>query len=152
MNRQQHGMLSLIFLGISLAVGIFSIGKSSVLLAILYGCVLGLSGVVILYSFCARCMCRGTTCGHVIPGMLTKYLPRRMSGRYTSGDRIGMVLPLVVSLIYPQYWLIGNLWWWGAFWVLFIGASIEIRTQVCRGCGNRNCPAMPALPVEEKKE
>jgi hypothetical protein len=154
MNRQQHGMLSLAFLGISLAIGLFSIGKSSILLAILYGCVMGLSGIAILYSFCAKCMCRSTTCGHVIPGVLTRYLPRRMSGRYSRGDRLGIALPLVVSLIYPQYWLLGNLWWWGAFWVLFVGAAVEIRTQVCRGCGNRYCPAMPSSspPVEEKKE
>jgi hypothetical protein len=150
MNRQQHGVLSLIFLSLSLAIALVSIGISSVLLAILYACVLGLSGTVILYSFCARCMCRDTTCGHVIPGLLTRYLPRRKAGRYTRMDRFGVLLPAVVSLAYPQYWLLGNLWGWGVFWILMLGAATEIRVYVCRGCTNRYCPARPAAPLEKE--
>jgi MFS family permease len=152
MNRQQHGMLSLIFLSLSLAIALVSIGISSVLLAILYACVLGLSGTVVLYSFCARCMCRDTTCGHVIPGLLTRYLPRRKAGRYTSIDRFGIILPAVVSLAYPQYWLIGDLWAWGGFWILIIGAAVEIRSYVCPGCANRYCPVRQSPPVETEKE
>jgi uncharacterized membrane protein YuzA (DUF378 family) len=152
MNRQQHGMLSLVILSGSFIIALLFIGKSSVLLAILYGCVLGLSGVVILYSFCSKCMCRDTTCGHVFPGIFTRYLPRRKAGRYTLIDRIGLLLPITVSLIYPQYWLIGNLWGLGAFWILFIGGAVETRTRVCRGCMNRHCPVRHAPPAEREKE
>jgi hypothetical protein len=152
MNRQQHGMLSLIFLVGSVIIAFLSIGRSSVLLSILYGCVLGLSGIVILFFFCSKCMCRDTTCGHVFPGMLTRYLPRRMTGRYSSSDRFGLSLPIIVSLIYPQYWLIGNLWVWSVFWILTIGAGVEIRMWVCRGCMNRYCPVRHKPSVEREEE
>jgi hypothetical protein len=148
MNRQQHGLLSLVFLSVSAVIAFFFIGRSSVLLAVLYGCVLGLSGIAVLYSFCAKCMCRDTTCGHVIPGMLTRYLPRRLSGRYTAGDKVGVLIPVLVSLVYPQYWLIGNLGAWSAFWILIIGAAAEIRTHVCYGCANRHCPLRQSPKVE----
>jgi hypothetical protein len=152
MNRQQHGMLSLVLLGASAVLAFFFIGRSSILLAILYGCVLGLSGIAILYSFCAKCMCRDTTCGHVIPGLLTHYLPRRVSGRYSRADLAGIILPVIVSLAYPQYWLIGNLWGWSAFWIVTIGALVEIRLYVCSGCTHRYCPARRSPPLEQKKE
>ncbi|MDD1677840.1 MAG: hypothetical protein LUO93_01480 [Methanomicrobiales archaeon] len=152
MNRQQHGMLSLVFLSISLLMAFISIGRSSVLLAILYICILGLSGIVLLYSFCSKCMCRDTTCGHVIPGILTRYLPRRMSGRYTRQDHLGTLFPILVGLIYPQYWLLGNLWWWSAFWIFFIAGAVDTRIQVCQGCGNRYCRLLPTTAIEGKKE
>jgi hypothetical protein len=149
MNRQQHGMLSLVFFSLSVVIGLFSIGQSSVLLAILYLCVLGLSGFVIVFSFCARCMCRNTSCGHVIPGMLTGYLPRRMSGRYSREDRFGFLIPAVGSLVYPQYWLVNHLWWLVAFWILFLIGMVETRTRVCRGCQNRHCMITLPPPVQE---
>jgi hypothetical protein len=152
MNRQQHGLLSLVFLSVSIVIALFSIGRTSVLLATLYVCILGLSGIVILYSYCSRCMCRDTTCGHVLPGMLTRYLPRRMSGRYTRMDLFGVLLPAIVSLAYPQYWLIGNLWEFGAFWILFIGSVVETHTYVCRGCMNRHCPVRQVTLTEREKE
>ena len=150
MNRQQYGMLTIVSLGMSSLIGLFSILRYSILLAVLYLCILGMSVLVMLYSFCGKCRCRDTTCGHVIPGMLTGYLPRRMSGRYTAADQIGVVFPAAISLLFPQYWLVRDLWFFSAFWILFIGTVMGIRGRVCPGCTNRYCPCR-IVPLKEKE-
>ncbi len=139
MNRQQHGVLSLVFGGVAALIALSVIGSSSIFLAVLYGCILVLAGIAILYSYCAKCRCRATTCGHVIPGMLTRYLPRRLSGRYSIIDRFGILFPAAIILAYPQYWLAGNFPVWGAFWILIIGAAAEVRIFNCPRCTNRFC-------------
>ncbi len=145
-------MLSLFLGGGAFLIALHAIGASSVLLAVLYGCMLALSGIAILYSFCAKCRCRDTTCGHVIPGMITRYLPRRLPSRYSLSDRIGILLPIAVSLIYPQYWLAGSPLEWAVFWILMVGAAVEMRVSVCPGCTNRYCPARSTPRVEPEKE
>lgn len=75
-----------------------------------------------------------------------------MSGRYTRIDRLGLFIPIAVSLVYPQYWLAGNPWGWGAFWILFLGAAAEMRTYVCHGCTNRYCPVRRLPDVEPSEE
>jgi uncharacterized membrane protein len=153
MNRQLHGLVSLGLFTVAAGLGVIAIARSSSLLAILYLCVIALSGLVALYSFCCKCMCRATRCGHVIFGIITQILPKRMSGRYTAVDKAGVIIPALITILYPQYWLIRDPTFFLLFWALVILSLVEIRTWVCRECTNRYCPfsLFPHVSAQDQK-
>jgi len=141
MTRQHHGVLSLGLIFLAVAVGVFSIMQSSALWAVIY---LGLSissSVLIVYSFCSKCPCREHSCGHVLPGKLTKLLPERAGAGYSIIDLAGVVIPLLFIIIVPQFWIWGNIPWLFSFWALLIIAVADIIAKVCTGCDNKYCPA-----------
>jgi hypothetical protein len=99
-----------------------------------------MSLLVIIWSFCSKCPCREHSCGHVLLGKITRYLPWRAEGKYSAMDLAGVVIPVILILIFPQFWLKNNLPVFGMFWALLAAAGIEISAKVCRGCGNKYCP------------
>jgi hypothetical protein len=140
MDRQQHGILSLALLLIAIGIGFVAILGYSVVSAVLYLVISILSLLLILYSFCCKCPCRLTSCGHVFPGKLTRFLPQRGEEPYTPADIAGVAVALLIILLDPQYWLIRSLPLFTAFWILILPALIEIRLKVCHGCRNDSCP------------
>ncbi len=140
MNRQLHGILSLLILAAAAATATLAILQSSVIWAVLYLIGLFLSGLVAIYSFCTRCPCRNTACAHVIPGKLTRFFPGRREGPYTFGDRTGLVVPIVFFIVFPQYWLLSHPPYFYLFAGLCLAAAVDIQFFVCRGCSNCYCP------------
>jgi hypothetical protein len=140
MNRQIHGLLSLLILAAAVVTATVAILQTSVLWAVLYIIGIFLSCLVLIYSFCTKCPCRKTGCGHVIPGKLTRFFPPREEGPYTFSDRTGVVVPIVFMIVFPQYWLLSH----PTFFYLFVGfcliAAADIQFFVCKGCNNRFCP------------
>jgi hypothetical protein len=140
MNRQMHGILSLVLIAAAALVALSAIVQSSVFFAVLYLVGILLSALVIMFSFCTKCPCRTTGCGHVLPGILMRYFPPRPEGPYTLADKLGVVVPLVFLIVFPQYWLLANTGYFVIFAVLCLIAAAEIQFCVCRGCTNCNCP------------
>jgi hypothetical protein len=141
MNRQTHGILSLLIMVAAVLTGTFAITQSSsVIWAALYLVGTLLSGLVIIYSFCTKCPCRNTSCGHVIPGKLTRLFPRRHGGRYAYSDMAGVTVPLVFLIVFPQYWLLSNPPLFILFAALCLIAAADIQFFVCKGCTNHFCP------------
>jgi hypothetical protein len=140
MNRQIHGILSLLILAAAVITATVAILQTSVIWAVLYIIGIFLSCLVLIYSFCTKCPCRKTGCGHVIPGKLTRFFPPREEGPYTFWDRTGVVVPIVFMIVFPQYWLLSH----PTFFYLFVGlcliAAADIQFFVCKGCNNRFCP------------
>lgn len=140
MNRQIHGILSLLIMTAAAIIAILAIVQSSVFWAIVYIVGLLLSGFIIIFSFCTKCPCRDTECGHVIPGKLIKFFPRRDLGPYSVQDKLGVVVPLVFLVMFPQYWLLANTTYFVIFAVFCLIAAADIQLFVCKGCTNSCCP------------
>lgn len=138
--RKQHGVLSLILVFLAIAVGTISIAGSSKYYALIYIIISLISFLIVVFSFCAKCPCRQKECGHVLPGKLTKILPERVKAPYNTRDYCGVLIPLLLIIAIPQFWLVNRLLLLVVFWVLMIIALLDIGLKVCKGCGNKDCP------------
>jgi hypothetical protein len=140
MNRQTHGILSILIMSAAVLTATFVILQSSAIWAVLYLVGILLSCLVIVYSFCTKCPCRKTGCGHVIPGKITRFFPPRAEGPYTLRDLAGVVVPLVFMIVFPQYWLLSRPVYFIVFAALCLVAAADIQFFVCKECSNRHCP------------
>lgn len=140
MKRTTHGILSLVIIAAAAVTATVAILASSVVFAALYVVGVLLSGLVLIYSFCMKCPCRDTDCGHVVPGWLTRFFPAREQGPYTFLDRTGVVVPIVFFIVFPQYWLLSQPLYMYVFVALCLAAAADIQFFVCRGCTNCYCP------------
>ncbi|ODS42727.1 MAG: hypothetical protein MSIBF_05370 [Candidatus Altiarchaeales archaeon IMC4] len=144
-NRRFHGVISLFLIFFSIIIGLLSILSDSLPTGLLYVAIILISPLIVIYSFCSKCICRLDSCAHIFPGNLSKLLPPRKQGNYTGLDILGAAIPLAVMLLFPQFWLWENKILLIIFWLLFLIALAEIKLFVCNGCKNKNCP------VHEKK-
>jgi hypothetical protein len=135
-----HGVFSLVLVAVSLMIGVYVLISDSIITGIVYMAVIAVSIAVILYSYCSKCECRLNSCGHVVPGKLTRFLPDRTDRAYNIFDYFGVLLPLAVIILLPQLSLWKNKILFSLFWVLFVIALIEIFFFVCNACGNEKCP------------
>ena len=140
MNRQIHGILSLLILAAAVITATVAILQSSVMWTVLYIIGIILSCLVLIYSFCTKCPCRNTDCGHVIPGKLTRFFPSREEGPYTFRDKTGVVVPIVFMIVFPQYLAALQPVYFFLFAGLCLVAAADIQFFVCRGCNNCFCP------------
>jgi hypothetical protein len=140
MNRQTYGLVSLLLIIAAVITATYTILQSSVIWTVIYLVGILLSCLVIVYSFCTKCPCRNTGCGHVIPGKITRFFPPRAEGPYTFKDKIGVVVPLVFMIVFPQYWLLSRPAYFFLFAVLWLVAAADIQFFTCKGCTNRFCP------------
>ena len=142
MKRETHGIISLGLAAIALAAAAQSMFQQSSILGIIYMFLAVLSVPVILYAFCAKCPDR-ERCGHVVPGRSAKVFKTRKRDPYTASDLFLTVASLAVLFLLPQIWLWRHPVAFGAFWILMALAAVDIRGNVCRGCGNEFCPGRP---------
>lgn len=139
-TRQYHGVSSLLLLLVAVSVGVIMIFRVSPVWSLVYLVIGIISGLIIVFSFCSKCPCKSTSCGHVFPGKLTKYLPERDVTPYETTDLLGVAIPVLVLVLFPQLWLIDDLRILGAFWCLILVAVLDISLFVCKDCKNRCCP------------
>jgi hypothetical protein len=142
-KRETHGVLGLGLAALALAAAAQSLFQQSMALGVAYLLLGTLSVPVILYSFCAKCPDRGK-CGHVVPGRAASALYKnRKQGPYTGPDMTMTAAALLVIFGFPQIWLWRHPVAFGAFWILMAVAVADIRSKICRDCGNGNCPGNP---------
>jgi hypothetical protein len=140
MNSRFHGLLSLVLVFVAVLIGVFAIFEVFPLMAWLYIAITLISSSVVVYLYCSKCSVRLTSCGHVIPGWLTRFLPVREQSDYSFTDYLGTAISFVVLVGFPQYWLWKHTIFFFAFWILLIAALLVIRLCVCRLCENEKCP------------
>jgi len=133
--RLFHGILSLGLLGAVIATG-FAAGTDP----LLYGTAGGAGLLLIFYAYCAKCPCRRTACAHVLPGLVTRLLPRRAAGAYRWPDYGGLVIGVLAVFLVPQAALLRQPELLALFWGLVAVASVEITLFLCGGCPNKKCP------------
>jgi len=138
--KNPHGLISLLLLVISIIFGSLVVLSKSTFLGFVYLLILVISFPVIIYSFCSKSPCRYNNCGHILPGLLTKILPKRQTKEYTKLDWIGVLIPSLIIVLYPQYWLWGNKLYLLFFWLPILIGVYDIKRCVCPKCVNNYCP------------
>ena len=135
-----HGVFSLLLITAAVVIALAYMLSQSISRGLVYLAILMLANPIVLYSYCAKCLCRDDSCSHVIPGKLTRLMPTRKPGRYTFMDYFGTAISLIVLFGFPQFWLWQNLAMFALFWGVLIIGLVEILIFVCRACSNTNCP------------
>ncbi len=139
MKEKIHGIISLFIFSGTTILSYISINKFSTTFALLYLLIVNFSFFIIVYSYCTKCKCHKNNCMHIIPGLITKILPKRKTGKYLLRDYAGVFIPFVLIISIPQYWLIKNMLLFILYWLLFIIAIVEINRIICKKCENYYC-------------
>jgi len=140
MDSKFHGVFSLILILISVVMALGYVLINSIGWGLAYLSIVVVANPVILYSYCAKCLCREDACSHAIPGKLTRLLPLRRQGPYSFWDYFATALSLVALLGFPQFWLWQSKGLFILFLILVTIGLLEILFFVCRTCSNANCP------------
>jgi hypothetical protein len=138
MKTSAHGITSLLFVFLAIVTGFYAIFVASKLLALAYVLFIPPAFLIILYSYCAKCVTRDK-CAHIFPGRLVRLFPNRKQDAYTFSDYTGVIIPLLAILVFPQYWLWKYKWLLIVFWFLLLIAVLEINRFVCTRCLNSAC-------------
>jgi len=138
-----HGILSFILVFIAILIGIVAISFTSILHVIIYAGVLLIAFGCVIYFYCGKCTCKSDSCGHVLPGKLTKFFPDRPSDGYSPLDFFITYVAMALIVLYPQYWLWKHKLLFFLFWILTIISLVDIFMHVCKDCKNKHCPMCP---------
>jgi len=96
------------------------------------------SFVLIIGSYCTKCPAR-KKCSHILPGMLTEYLPERKTEEYKIWETVTAFGSMAAMTVFPLYWLFQTPLILVIFVVLIITAVILLRMNVCSDCNNIYC-------------
>jgi hypothetical protein len=139
MHKTFFGVTTYVTQIAAMLVGFFGIAQFSLPVAILYVAGCAVSFIIFVYAFCTKCPIR-QNCVHIVHGKLTKILPGRTQGLYSQCDRMGTLLYFGFLTIFPQYWLINNLYLMIIFWAIFLTGLAINSITLCHGCENLDCP------------
>ncbi|MCP3926543.1 MAG: hypothetical protein GY714_28620 [Desulfobacterales bacterium] len=140
MKRKVSGILSNVIFLVAVAYSIISIRdyySRSLSIYYLIGSVFSVN--LIIYFYCGKCSCRDSDCAHVIPGYLTRFLPKREDGPYSIFDYTITVFSLIFMIGMPNYIFWGNYEQLGIFNGLIFLTFLIIYKFVCLGCENKRC-------------
>ena len=140
MRSNFHGIFSLILILASVVIALFYLLGLSPGWGLAYLVVILVANPLVLYAYCAKCLCRDDACSHVLPGKLTRWLPARKQAPYTRMDYFWTVLPLMVLFCFPAPWLWQSKALLLVYLLLLLTGFAEILFFVCRTCLNKNCP------------
>ena len=138
MTKQFHGMTSLGFAAIAIAIAAVVMFRTSLTLGVVYLAACALGGGIIVYAYCAKCPCKAH-CAHVLPGKAALAFDRQ-PGPYTATEIVALALAGLLIMGLPQFWLWRYLGLFIAHWVLMAVALVQVRIVVCRSCDNVYCP------------
>ena len=133
-----HGYMSMTMLMVALGIADFALFKISILYGIIYTLVILSGFLFISFFYCRKCTIR-KNCNHLFPGMISvvvKYCEKE----YKKNDLIITLVPILLMIALPQYWLFYELILFIIFWFLMAIAGIEINLFVCKSCRNVKCP------------
>jgi hypothetical protein len=141
MKGKFHGITSILFIFISLVIGLYQIYIYSMEIAIIYGAILLIGSFLIINTYCTKCPCKNTNCAHVLPGFIAKFLPDKEPGKYKKSEIAIVIIIVIIWLAVPQYWLAKSDDFMLIFWLLIITGFYQIVRFVCSKCDNKYCMA-----------
>ncbi len=142
MTNRFHGVTSLGFVAIAVAIAAVPMFQASLTLGAVYLAICALGSGAIIYTYCAKCPCKAH-CAHVLPGKAAMAFDRQ-PGPYTATEMTVMILALLTLVGFPQFWLWQYRGLFIAYWLLFAIALVQVRAVVCRNCDNVYCPLKAA--------
>ncbi len=137
--KKFNGITSLLAFGMSVFIGLYVLWINSVNLAILYIVIMLAAVILIPYVYCTKCPCRETKCAHLLPGLLTRFMPDRDSESYNVFDWAIVMILVGLLMLLPQFWLYENMLLFSIFWILSITAVLQIQIFICKTCDNKKC-------------
>ena len=140
MKSNFHGIFSLTLVLASVVIALLYMLSLSPVLGLAYLVVIIIANPIVLYAYCAKCLCREDACSHVFPGKLTRLLPARTQGPYTFADYFWTAISLIALFGFPITWLWQSKVVFFGYWLLLLIGLAEILFLVCRTCRNKNCP------------
>ncbi len=133
-----HGVMTVLLFYTALAIGCVVVFRQSTLFGFVDIALATLWPIPVAWFFCAKCPCR-LDCGHVFMGAITRLLPEKKPGKYSLGEEIGSLLPMLIAAAFPLYWLLRDVTALIAFLALLTLTIIETRLGVCVACPNEYC-------------
>lgn len=134
-----HGIISIILILDATGVAIYSIGQTSLLVAIIYSLLFFVFIIIVSIIYCRKCLCR-ENCNHLFIGWISKKLVKPKKSDYTANDILfGVIIPILPVILIPQFFLIDKFTHFILFWLFYAIAGLEINKFVCRGCKNTKC-------------
>ena len=145
MKGNFHGVFSLLLIFAAVLIALSYMLWISPGWGFIYLSIIIIANPIVLFAYCAKCLCRNDACSHVFPGKLTRLLPARIQGPYSFKDYFWTSLSLAALLGFPQIWLWHSAVLFFGYWLLLLLALVDILFFVCRRCRNENCP-MCSIP------
>ena len=137
--KKFNGVTSLILFAVSMLIGLHILWINAVNLAVFYVIILLAACILIPYVYCTKCPCRKTNCAHILPGLITRFMPDRDPENYTILDWAVVMTFMGLLIVLPQCWLYENILLFTVFWTLSIIAGIQILFFICKTCDNKKC-------------
>jgi hypothetical protein len=67
-----HGVFSLLLIAAAVVIALAYMLSQSISRGLVYLAILMFANPIVLYSYCAKCICREDACSHFFPGKLTR--------------------------------------------------------------------------------
>jgi len=144
-----HGLMSLMLVSASFVIGTWTLFTISAAAGIAEIVLLLIAVAAALGIFCTKCRC-SESCTHILPGYITRILPRR-TGSYTASELIVVMIVFAAPVIFPQFMIAGSIVLLTTFWLPLAAGVIEIVYCVCPECGNEFCPSFRARHLYSHK-
>jgi hypothetical protein len=134
-----HGIISILLFFIVMGIGVVSIAIHSISLSLISLLTISLALVAASIFYCSKCKCRNN-CNHWIFGKISILLSKYNPEKYTNYDLIlGTIMPFLIAIAFPQYWLVKSPVLFVSYWGLSIIAGLDIYFFVCNNCLNDKC-------------
>jgi hypothetical protein len=140
MSHKIHGWFSLLLMVVLLGISVTSLITSPLIAVAGYLLITLVGGMLVVYSFCAKCPIRTTGCRHIIIGPITRIIPPRKQSPYSGLDIFFTTIAVLAIVGYPQFTLFSQMPLFISYWITAILLVLEITLFICRGCGNFYCP------------
>ncbi|MHB8060331.1 MAG: hypothetical protein ACYDHO_05815 [Gaiellaceae bacterium] len=140
MSARVYGVLSLVAFAGAVVVAALAGWRESAALGIAYAAIATVSLLVTVAIFCTKCSARDR-CGHVVLGPIARLMRKELRmGPYTGAELALTSIALVLIFLLPLGWLWRFPLALGAFGLLLLLGSIDVRARVCPACANAACP------------
>jgi len=140
MPARVYGVLSLVAFAGATAIAALAGWRESPALGIAYAALALVSLLATVAIFCSKCADR-ERCGHVVLGPIARLIRRELrTGSYTSIELTLTSIALALIFLLPLGWLWRFPLALGAYGLLLLLGSIDIRARVCPACENAACP------------
>lgn len=133
-----HGIISIIMYLLTFGIGVYSVVLYSLLLGLLYFLFIVYAFIAVAVVYCSKCQCR-EHCNHIIIGKISVLASKKNNSPYTLFDIVIGLAPMLLAIIFPQYWLIHNPALITGFWLLLLTGGLEAYLFVCNKCMNYKC-------------
>ena len=120
-----HTYIFLITFIIIIILGIYIVFLNSIITGIIYSIFIILSSFFLAYTGCTQCVFNKKSCRHIIPGILTRILPKKERIKYTKKNTIAVYITFLILIMIPQIHLWNNKELFVLYWIFVIINIIE---------------------------